>query len=61
MVLEASNGQEAWELAKKHLPDLIIVLDVMMPELSGWEVCRKVRENPTLTHTGIIYVNGDWC
>lgn len=41
-VLSADNGASALELAKSHLPDLI-VLDVMMPELSGIEVAKRLR------------------
>jgi DNA-binding response OmpR family regulator len=56
-VLEAADGDEAWELAHEHLPDLVI-LDVMMPGMSGWEVCRKVREAVSLAHTGVIMLTG---
>jgi len=42
-VLEASNGSEALKLLDLHQVDLIL-LDVMMPDMSGWEVCSKVRE-----------------
>ena len=51
-VIEASDGDQAWELACDHLPD-IVVLDVMMPGMSGWEVCRKIRETVELAHTGV--------
>ena len=56
-VIEASDGDEAWELAHEHLPD-IVVLDVMMPGMSGWEVCRKIREAVSLAHTGVIMLTG---
>jgi two-component system, OmpR family, response regulator ResD len=42
-VLEAKSGKEALEVFNKQHIDLII-LDVMMPHMDGWEVCRKVRE-----------------
>jgi CheY-like chemotaxis protein len=57
MVLEASDGDQAWQLAHEHLPDLVI-LDVMMPGMSGWEVCRKIREAVSLAHTGVIMLTG---
>ena len=41
-VLTAEDGQAALELARRHTPDLII-LDVMLPELDGFEVCRILR------------------
>ncbi len=56
-VLEATDGDQAWELAHEHLPDLI-VLDVMMPGMSGWEVCRKIREAVSLAHAGVIMLTG---
>src|SRR6185503_16763991 len=56
-VLEASDGEQAWALAQEHLPDLVI-LDVMMPGMSGWEVCRKIREDVALAHTAIIILTG---
>ena len=42
-VITANNGNEGLILAKKHKPDLII-LDVMMPEKDGYEVCKEIRE-----------------
>jgi len=56
-VIQASDGDSAWRLALEHLPDLV-VLDVMMPGMSGWEVCRKIRENVALDHTGVIMLTG---
>src|SRR6478735_853080 len=56
-VLEASDGDQAWELAHEHLPNLV-VLDVMMPGMSGWEVCRKIREAVSLAHTGVVMLTG---
>jgi CheY-like chemotaxis protein len=56
-VVEASDGDEAWSLAEEHLPNLVI-LDVMMPGMSGWEVCRRIREAVSLAHTGVIMLTG---
>jgi DNA-binding response OmpR family regulator len=56
-VIEASDGEQAWKLAREHLPDLV-VLDVMMPGMSGWEVCRKIREDIALAHTGVVMLTG---
>lgn len=44
-VVTARDGREALELAQHELPDLIIT-DYHMPELSGLEVCRRLRESP---------------
>src|SRR6266567_1265021 len=57
-VLEAPDGDEAWRLAQEVLPDLV-VLDVMMPGMSGWEVCRKIREDQArFAHTGVVMLTG---
>lgn len=54
-VLTAMNGFEALEIIEKEQPD-IILLDVMMPGMDGFEVCRKVKENPAVAHIPIIMV-----
>jgi DNA-binding response OmpR family regulator len=57
-VIEAPDGDEAWRLAQEVLPDLV-VLDVMMPGMSGWEVCRKIREDQArFAHTGVVMLTG---
>lgn len=56
-VVEASDGDAAIELARERLPDLVI-LDVMMPGVSGWEVCRRIRDDVALAHTGIVMLTG---
>lgn len=42
-VLIANTGEDGIRLARENEPD-IIILDLMMPEMSGWEVCQKIRE-----------------
>ncbi len=44
LVKTASHGKEGLELVPKERPDLII-LDVMMPDISGWEICERIRKN----------------
>lgn len=56
-ILEASDGDEALRLAKDERPDLV-VLDVMMPGMSGWEVCRAIREDDSLEAVGVIMLTG---
>ncbi len=56
-VVEASDGEEALRLAQREKPDLV-VLDVMMPGMSGWEVCRAIREDEALSGTGVIMLTG---
>ncbi len=52
-VLVARNGEEALLLAERFRPDLVL-LDVMMPQRSGFEVCRRIRENPALRGMKIV-------
>ena len=52
-VIAAADGQEALELAAEHLPDLAI-LDVMMPQLSGYEVTRRLRAEEATKRMPII-------
>ncbi len=54
-VFTASNGKEAIAIAKKEIPQLI-VLDVMMPEMDGMEVCRELRKNEKLKDTLIAFL-----
>lgn len=52
-VTQAADGQEAVDTAKATLPDLV-VLDVMMPKLNGWEVARALRQEEATKHVKII-------
>lgn len=52
-IIEAGNGKEGLQLALKHLPDLI-VSDIMMPEMDGIELCKKVKNNQSISHTPVI-------
>ncbi len=56
-VIVAENGEQALEIARDRLPDLV-VLDVMMPEMSGWEVCKRIREDISLAHTAVLMLTG---
>jgi DNA-binding response OmpR family regulator len=51
----AENGTQALELAKRELPDLVL-LDVMMPGKSGWEVARALKQDPVTSHVKILMV-----
>ena len=52
-IFEARNGKEGLQLTLKHLPDLI-VSDIMMPEMDGIELCKKVKSNTNISHTPVI-------
>ena len=53
ITLVAFSGEEAMEAVAKHHPDLIL-LDVMLPVVDGFEVCQRVRENPEWKNTRIV-------
>ena len=44
-VLEAGNGEEAMDIFYDEKDIALIILDVMMPKMDGWEVCREIRKN----------------
>lgn len=52
---KAFNGHQALENAADFLPD-IVVLDVMMPGMDGFEVASKIRQSPALNHTKIVFL-----
>ncbi|HKS89225.1 MAG TPA: response regulator, partial [Stellaceae bacterium] len=54
-VLSAQNGPRALELADVELPD-IILLDVMMPRMDGFEVCRRLKANPRTAEIPVVMV-----
>lgn len=52
-VIEAQDGEEALEKIITEEPDLV-VLDVMMPTLSGWEICKYIRSKPQYADTKVL-------
>jgi two-component system, OmpR family, alkaline phosphatase synthesis response regulator PhoP len=52
----ARNGEEALALVESFRPDLVL-LDVMMPQRSGYEVCQKMRERPEWRHIRIVMLS----
>lgn len=55
-VLQAKDGAEGYQMAQEHIPDLIIT-DVMMPEMNGYELSKKVKENTLTSHIFIIMLS----
>ncbi len=56
-VFQARSGMECLRAALEHCPD-IILLDVMLPDMTGLEVCRKIKEDEALRNTFVILVSG---
>lgn len=59
LVLTAADGAAALEVARSHMPELIIT-DVMMPTMDGFELCRQCKADPTLRQTPIVLYSSDY-
>ena len=55
-VITAANGEDALTKANAELPDLVI-LDIMMPKLDGFEVCRALKAKPDTKHIPVILLS----
>jgi EAL domain-containing protein (putative c-di-GMP-specific phosphodiesterase class I)/FixJ family two-component response regulator len=55
-VLEATNGVEAIEIAKTRMPNLIL-LDIKMPEMNGYQVCNYLKNNPKTQQIPIVFIS----
>ncbi|MEO0992683.1 MAG: PleD family two-component system response regulator [Pseudomonadota bacterium] len=56
-VIEAASGEDALELARKEQPDLIL-LDIMMPGMNGYETCRQLKNDPKTAHIPVVVLSG---
>jgi two-component system, OmpR family, alkaline phosphatase synthesis response regulator PhoP len=56
VVTTAADGISGYELAVKFVPDLIL-LDILMPGMNGYETCMKLRQNPAFVHTQIVFLS----
>jgi CheY-like chemotaxis protein len=55
-ITEASNGEEAVKLAKEVLPDLILT-DVRMPKMTGYEACKAIKSEETTKHIPVVILS----
>jgi DNA-binding response OmpR family regulator len=55
-VIPTSNGEEAYQAALKEHPDLIL-LDVRMPRLDGFEACRRIKANASTQHIPVVFLS----
>ena len=56
-ILTANDGEEALALAQSSMPD-VVLLDVMMPKRSGWEVCQALKAVQRTSHIGVVLITG---
>lgn len=56
-VVEAVNGADAVDRAREHLP-LIVVMDLSLPVMDGWEATRRIKADPRTAHIRVIALTG---
>ena len=55
-VLEAGNGTTALDLVASQSPDLVL-LDVQLPDISGLDVCRRIKNDPATRRTPVLHIS----
>jgi CheY-like chemotaxis protein len=55
-VLTANNGEEAVQMTLKELPDLVLT-DVRMPKMTGYEACKLIKADPTTQHIPVVFLS----
>jgi DNA-binding response OmpR family regulator len=55
-VMAAANGEEAVQAATREVPDLVL-MDVRMPRMTGYDACRLMKSNPTLRDVPIVFLS----
>jgi CheY-like chemotaxis protein len=55
-VVGASNGEEALEVTRREMPDLVI-MDVRMPRMTGYEACKHIKTDPALQHIPVVFLS----
>jgi CheY-like chemotaxis protein len=55
-VLTANNGEEAVQMTQKELPDLVLT-DVRMPKMTGYEACRLIKADATTQHIPVVFLS----
>lgn len=52
----ARDGLEAWDMIQHHAPQLVL-MDIVMPRMNGYELCRKLRDNPATRDMPVVMVS----
>jgi PleD family two-component response regulator len=55
-ILLASNGQEALTVLEENPDTALVLLDIIMPQMNGYEVCKKIKENPATSNVAVIFL-----
>ena len=55
-VLTANNGEEAVQMTQKELPDLVLT-DVRMPKMTGYEACKLIKADPATQHIPVVFLS----
>jgi len=55
-VIPTTNGVEAWEVIRRELPHLVL-LDVRMPGMSGYEVCKHIKSDHQTSHIPVVFLS----
>ena len=55
-VITANNGEEAVELTQREIPDLVLT-DVRMPKMTGYEACKLIKANPSTRHIPVVFLS----
>ncbi|MEW6503751.1 MAG: response regulator [Chloroflexota bacterium] len=55
-VITVTNGEEAWQAAPSVMPDLIL-MDVRMPRMTGYEACQRIKGDPQTAHIPVVFLS----
>ena len=55
-LLIANDGEKALDLAHRHQPE-VILLDIMMPELDGYQVCERLKADPVTSDSAVVFLS----
>ena len=56
-ILCAGDGEEALRIAREDNPD-IILLDILLPKMNGYDVCKSVKSDTAMSHTKVLMISG---